>query len=718
MMRFILVLIVAALGVFEAAAQQRADIVEKLDVVLRQVQVNVRDRSGAHVSGLGAEDFQIKLNGKTQKIELIEEISIDAAISGAAPSKDAGRVFIFFFDMRYANKAGILKSRSAVRDFIERDMTELDRIGVFTFEPVNGVNMVLAPTGNRNRLYQAIEWLGLTEGQHLSAASDRFEQPRALFNEVQEELREHITNQQDVAPQDEVGRDGAEGDQDILLWQLEHFMDVARQADRVNKQIYERDVMSFLGSFKMFADSLRAVEGRKNLVWFSTGFDSSALAGRSVQELVENSQAAEIGEYYKIDSDQYGTANVQQEAAEVVDMLRGSDTLVFAVDIAQFAEGAAQRKGIQTLNLFANDTGGKVFERHADLAEPLRQIKALTNDYYLISFTPEARLKAGDTGKLKVKVKRPKVDVYAVRGLSLDQRPRLLSPLTAQIQMQEFIEEDRVLTDVPLEMSWLVLPFNDDLAQLNVRVTTPGDYFLGGDGKPRNIEIFAFAMDKRTDALAGQSAFRFQLEPKRVKDILGETGLKYSGNLFLAPGEYKVKVVARDLTSGKVGSIWRDATVARAGGDGLVGPIVMTDRRWVLMRDNAAPAKIKALAENFTMAYPFQVGGDSLIPADDSSAPADGAGRFFYLLDGDFGEKPPGVAVMLMDANGQTTVIPASAMDGQFQNHQGARKCLAFVLRVDFSTLNVKAGEGYKLFTQFRAQNGKPLRSVAELALR
>ncbi len=702
-----------------SAAQDGQDVVEEIEVVLRQVQVNVRDRDGAHVPGLGREDFQIKLNGKTQKIEVIEEISIDAAVNESDLSPNVSRFFIFFFDLRYANKAGLLKSRAAARDFVEKDITPADRVGVFTFEPTNGVNMVLAPTANRKRALDAIEWLGLADGQHLGALSARLDQPRAVFDQAEQDLADlYGTIPDSAGPAEQINLSNVTDPRVQVVFALNHFMDMARQADRVNDEIYERDVMSFLGSFKIFADSLRAVEGRKNLVWFSTGFDASALAGRSVQELVENSQAAEFGEYHKIDSDQYGTANIQQEASDVVEMLRGSDTLVFAVDTAQFAEGAAQRKGIQTLNLFARDTGGKVFERHGDLAEPLRRINELTNDYYLVSFKPEARLKPGSVGKLKVKVKRPKVNVYAVRGLSLDQRPRLLSPLTAQIQMQAFIEEDRVLDGVPLAMNHLSLPFNDDLVQLNVLVSTPGSYFLGGSDKLKRIEIFAFAMNRETEILADQSAFRFQLEPKRVEDILRETGLKYSGNLFLAPGEYRIKVVARDLSSGKVGSLWQDVSVARAEAGGLLGPIVMTDRRWVLMRDNTAPRKIQALAEGFSLAYPFQVGDYSLIPAEDAAASANGSGRFFFLLDGDFGGATPGVAAMLMDAEGKTTVIPASAMVGEFQARQGARKRLAFVLSVDFSKLGVNAGERYKLYTQFRAQTGKPLRAVAEVTLR
>jgi len=696
---------------------QEPEVYEDVEVVLRQIQVNVRDRDGRHVPGLVADDFQIKLNGRKQDIELVEEISIDAALSGERESENASRVFVFFFDLRYTNKAGVLKSRAAVQRFVENQMTDLDQAGVFTFEPINGVNMVLAPTANRARLGEAIEWLGLASGEFLGAQSDRVREMGDTFQAAQSELQALVDSRPDDAADDgqrPVG--GPESDESLLEMQLEHFMDVARQADRANKDIYQRDVLNFLNSFKVFADSLRAVDGRKNLVWFSAGFDSSALSGGSVQEMVENSQNIEFGEYYKVDSDQYGAANLQQEANAVVDMFRGSDTMIFAVDLGHFSDGSGSRQGVQSLNLFASDTGGDVFERHADLTEPLKHIDELTKDYYLISFKP-SKLRENQVGKLRVKVDRPRVEVFAVRGMSLNNKPQLVSPLAAQIQLQEFIDEDRRLNGVPIEVQARTLPFDQGLVQVNVEVAAPGDYFLGGANDARRLEIFAFALDLDKDLLADQSAFQFQIEPAKVRDILGETGVKYFGNLFLAPGRYKIKVVARDRTAGKVGATWIETKVEPPTG-GLTGPVMLSEERWVLMRNPAPPAKIKALAGDFTLGFPYDVSGGGLIPAAENVFPANGQGNFFFLLEGDYADQPPGVAALIMNPQGQTTVIPPDAMKGRFQAHRGGGPCLAFMLTVDFAKLGLEAGAPYKLMTQFRAGDGPPLRAVLEAAVR
>ena len=694
------------------AGQDYQSYYEEFDVVLYQLQVNVRDSNGNHIPGLTKEDFELKIKGQIQRLETVEEISVDSwleddSISIESMPEQARRLFVFLFDMRYTTKKGVLAAQKAAREFVLDEMLPSDLVSIFTYNPLSGVTMITDYfTNDQGPLLDAIDTLGLR------AAKNMVQGPAGYFMGGQldsyiDELNGLVAGASDANSPTDAGSLGRE------QLALEHLIEITTMNKRAENAIYQREVVGFLNSMEKFADGLRLIRGRKNVVWFSAGFDATGLIGETNDQLMRNNELIATGETYRVPTDQYGRTNIQHDAKEAIEHLQASGAVLFAVDTSLHDDKGTQRDGLQTLNMFAVDTGGRVYQNYNNLREPLSEIKEVTNDYYLLSFYPETDLKKGKIGKIKIKVNTPGADIYTSKGIMVEPDFKKLTKLEKQIHLSEYLGRDQVLRAIPIDVSILQIPHSDKLVKLSVGVDMRGDYFLGKT--PREFEIHSLALVEETDQLFDRTYFKFQFDPKKVEDVLSETGLKYFGNLFVKPGTYKLKVVVRDLDNGKVGSSIRKVAVTD---DHLsvTEPMLITDKTWLMMRQEDEKERL-AKAGNLDFSYPFRINGNNLTPQNQNQVRNKESEVFFFLLSdrNNSSETIPQVRAVIQDKNGKIIPIPKGALAAQAEFQGGQRNLIAFALKVDFESLDLASGENYKLMAQFNLKEGAPLRAEKDI---
>src|SRR5262245_15874060 len=131
-----------------------------------------------------------------------------------------------------------------------------------------------------------------------------------------------------------------------------------------------------MGGLDDLARGLRNVEGRKQVLYFSAGFDSRVLVGDQGHDRQEGTQSIVEGRIWEVDAQsRYGDTRIREELGTALRNLSNADTVVHSIDVtglggdnnslaAQTASGDPQRQvgGRESLNMIASETGGRFFK--------------------------------------------------------------------------------------------------------------------------------------------------------------------------------------------------------------------------------------------------------------------------------------------------------------------------------------------------------------------
>jgi len=700
-----------------ATTQEYEAFFEEFDVILHQIQVNVLDRDGKPIRGLTKEDFEIKLDGQFQTIETVEEIDLEAVVAGAdargeAISEQARRLFVFLFDLQYSNKQGVLNGIKAANDFVQAQMLPTDLASVFTYTQLRGVSMVTNFTNDQDHLLRAINTLGLDDTKNLNRGPSGYYLD-GLLQTTMDTMGLSAEGLQQGTGQ--TNRNSASG------FAAEHLEEMLRLAQNTDRNNYYREVFNLLAGLEKFGDGLRFIRGRKNLIWFSSGFDARALVGASSEELRRNAELAMFGEHERVPFDQLGRGDIQSFSTRVVESLQGSGTVVFAVDTSGLDEAANSKSGLQTLNFFSVDTGGRVFTNQNRFDEPLGEIEDITNHYYLVSFYPDTK-RQKEVARLRVTVNEPRAKVYTNRGLLLDPDFKNMTQIEKNIQISEYIARDQIVRGIPIGLSVTQSPMTGPLTKLSLGVELRGDYFLSPDIKAgeRNIEIYAIAVQEETEQIFDQSYFNFRIDPRKLTTVLEKTGVKYFATLFVKRGDYKIKVVARDLENGKIGSYIARVKAEDYNNLTLTGPVTLSEENWVVIR------KPESMEERFKsgdldFSYPYQIGEKVFIPSSEPIVASDRQARFFYSLNyrrSASVKAEPQLQMLFMDEEQKLIQIPPQAITAQTELRDEQPFLTNVLVTIDMRQVKLETGKSYKLMAYFSFEDQlPPIKSMAEFTV-
>src|SRR6185503_3122392 len=258
------------------------------EVTLVTVPVFVTDKSGKAVPGLTAADFEVQEQGK--KAPVVAFLPVDAMQSAVVPDEANGRLqaaarrqFLLLFDLTFSTPTGIMRAREAASAFVRESLAPTDLAAVATFGQA-GVKVLVAFTPDRLQVARAIEELGLVETQPrqrdpLSIAYDLGVQRWGIgFGAPPREEKDPMTQQ---------------------------LIAMAKLMARGDQAYYRQRVEGFVDGLEQLVRMLDAVQGRKQMVMLSAGFDSSVLGGAGGQESQEASEAVVRGQIWEAQSDRY-----------------------------------------------------------------------------------------------------------------------------------------------------------------------------------------------------------------------------------------------------------------------------------------------------------------------------------------------------------------------------------------------------------------------------
>jgi VWFA-related protein len=546
------IILALAFGFLRASAARAQDVPgsvrESAQVVLIEVPVRVVNRNGEPIRNLTAQDFELSDDGRKQTIIGFDAIDLaQKGMEGASSERvppAARRHFLILFDLSFAQPKSVLAARRAAKEFVLSGMGDRDFAAVATFSVEKGVRLLVTFTQDRVQLARAVDTLGIVEPQNLET------DPLAFLYDVMAAYGG--------------GRSGDTGLQDSLRNRegqaagLIETLQTLASLTRARLDQYQRArIMRLTDSLDNLARALDSVQGHKDVIYLSEGFESRLLVG--TKETEQEHDWILTGEQWKVDADKrFGNSHLQTQVDTMSEIFRRTDCAIHAVDISGLrtdTDGGlvSSVRGENALFEIANATGGEVLRNDNDFHAQLSRLLARTNLVYVLAFRPRASGHENRFHDLKVRVRTPGARVSARAGYYEKKSFRAVTPLERALAASDIVANEMPVSDIPVRILASPHPEASEAASVPVLVEIPGQPFLAGGTRPRAAaEIYAYAYDTES-RVRDFFAQTVDVDLAAAGDRFARGGLRYYGQLILSPGDYRVRVLVRNGETGRMG---------------------------------------------------------------------------------------------------------------------------------------------------------------------
>jgi len=381
-----------------------------------RVDVILTDKNGNPVADLQPSDFDVTEDGKPQKIETFKLVKLDGGRAQAMQepvreirtdydeeneaARDDVRLFAIFLDDYHVRRGSSLSVRKQLSTFVQNNLGPSDMIGVmYPLESTASVRM----TRNHSAVMRGLEQFMGRKFEY--EPKNQYEETYAHYpTEVVERIRNQVS-------------------------------------------------LSAIKALIVHMGSLK--EGRKALVLVSEGYTNM------IPPQMRNADAQMPG----LGNPNYGNASagvndpledranwlagldMDSDLREVFDTANKNNVSIYAVDprglpafefdinegggIGIQTDANYLRSTMDTLRVLAENTDGRAIVNRNDLAVGMKQITRDESAYYLIGYNSSQAPADGKFHEIKVRVKRPGVQVRARKGywaLNAEQTARALAP--------------------------------------------------------------------------------------------------------------------------------------------------------------------------------------------------------------------------------------------------------------------------------------------------
>jgi VWFA-related protein len=491
--------------------------------------VNVKDKSGKPVQGLTAKDFTVTEDGAEQTIRLFEFQSVAEAnepeppIAALSPplkklpeaqitTEKPGdlkyqnrRLLVLYFDMTAMPPQDQLRAVTAAQKFIQTQMTPADRIALMRFEG-GAVRVMSDFTADRDRLNSILETMIVGEAQGFDEATSDDSTPDtgAAFGQDDSQFNIFNTNRQ-------------------------------------------------LSALQTAAKMLSQLNEKKSVLYFASGLRLNGLDNQAQLHATINAAVRAGVSFWPIDARglvaQAPIGDATQGSPGGRGMYTGASALAFTTNFQQSQD---------TLYALASDTGGKALLDNNDLAMGIEQAEKSVSSYYILGYY------ATNTA-LDGKFRRIKIALNGGLAATLDYRQgyfagKMFGKFTSAEKERQL--EDALMLGDPI--TELTMAMEIDYFQLNraeyfvpVVVKIPGrELALARKGGAERT-LIDFIGEVKDDFGSTIQNVRDKVEAK----LSGETAAKlakqpieYDTGFTLLPGKYKIKLLARDDETGRIGT--------------------------------------------------------------------------------------------------------------------------------------------------------------------
>jgi VWFA-related protein len=572
-----------------AGANADEDVVFRTETRLVIQQVTVKDKSGKPIEGLTAKDFSITENGQPQTVAFVEFQKLAetqapvpaltervAAVPRLANSQIAAerpldlkysdrRLIALYFDMSSMPPADQIRAISAAQDFVRKKITASDLVAIMKYAG-NEVLVHEDFTADRERLLSTLETMIIGEDEDV------------------------------LAPTSD-GTFGQAGGEFALF--------------RTDRQ---------LSALQTAAQMLGKLNEKKSLVYFASGLRLSGTDNNAQLRATVNAATRAGVSFFTVD------ARGLVASAPLGDATRPSPS----GNAAYTGAGAMnQLTGLQrsqdTLWSLAADTGGKALLDVNDLSLGIKQAQDAITSYYVLGYYTSNAAKDGKQRKIKIALNGEWASATLEYRDSYfaEKEWKKYSAADKDRQLEEAFAAGDPVTELTMAME--VNYFQLDRAQyfVPIAIKIPGSEFaLAKRGGNEHTQI-DFMGEIRSGGPANNVRDHFDI---KLSDLtaaeLANRPFTYDTGFSVLPGSYKIKFLARDYETGRIGTFETTITIPnlnpKAGVDEsklAISSVVLSSQRQELGTALAEATKNKEKLQTLQAVNPLVQEGTTLVPS-------------------------------------------------------------------------------------------------------
>lgn len=533
---------------------QRPTFRAQIDYV--EVSAIVSDDDGNLVKDLKASDFQVFENGDLQTISVFTPVQIPVErfertlIDGKPLTYDVmtnegirdGRVYVIVLDDYHVGALRASQVKIAAKRFVQDYVSPNDMVAVIHASGRSNASQEF--TTNRDLMLAAI---------------DKF-QGMKLRSSTLERLDNYRMTQDTRCRQRDGTADGQTSQEcDRLLDQLDP-----------ERAYFARSSMETLRNVSRLLDTVNG--RRKAVLYFSEGIDYN-----TVDVMGETARFATDVLYAMRDA--IGAATRSNVAYYAIDPrgLVGISDDEFDMDappqdptlnLNPWNVRDEQRLAQNALRSLAEETGGFASVNSNDFSNAFERVVRDSSNYYLLGYYPTNTKRDGRVRRIEVKVNRPNTKVFARKAYVApkDREEKRTEESASGTSTELRAVLNAALPTPGLGLSVHTAAFKGPAPKTAITVTVQIEgqqlqFQQAGETFNNALEISMMAMDTNGKIQGGD---RTQLDLKlreQTRELVMQTGFRSVLELQLEPGRYQLRVAARELNGGALGSVFTDLVV-------------------------------------------------------------------------------------------------------------------------------------------------------------
>jgi VWFA-related protein len=563
------------------------------DVV--RIDVEVTDKSGKAVKGLTSDQFTITDDGKAQKISIftysdIESIEtasttdakpIVVAVDSPTPVPQETldsqiqnrRLIVLFFDLTSMQTDDLQRAHDGALKFVQKQMTKADLVSVIVYSTKLTV------------------WADFT--------NDQAKLEKAVARLTADASSQLADNQYAAAQ---------EGEYDV-----QEYTGAAYTADETEFNVFNTDQK--LAAIEGLSNVLSAIPGRKAVIEFTGGITQTGEENRT--ELRAATDAANLADVSIYSIDARGLFASPPGGDATANASTGNSLYTGA---SVFHQTDQRQDSRDTLSTLSSDTGGQAFYDLGDLSDAFPKIEQDNTGYYLLGYYLASDIKRdGRWRSIHVKVKGSGLHVRFRNGYYAPRDFQHLEKEGRQQQLADAMSSDDPIVELPIAVETSIFRVSDQQSYVPIDAKLSSSALDWAQKHGQHEAAFDFAAEVRAvpsgRAVADlQDTITVHLDPERFQQVK-QSNLLYQGGVMLSPGSYRLKFVARENESGKIGTSEQSLVVPAAQpGKIVLSSVLLSSQLVPVEKSNEVQTKGQGARAKLASS-PLEMEGEKIIPS-------------------------------------------------------------------------------------------------------